>query len=102
MNIQNRFRDRTLQKDSCEPSLSDDQKIKRKQFSNWLRINFRKGDTLRILFSEKNSDIDGVHNSYNEGVWTTIGADADEREVMSCRNKSSTRESNSVVGCLLL
>jgi transposase len=32
-----------------EPSLSDEQKIKRKQFANWVRTNFRKEDTLRIL-----------------------------------------------------
>ena len=30
--------------------LSDDQKAKRKKFANWLRINFRKEDTMRILF----------------------------------------------------
>ena len=85
-----------------EPSLSNDQKIKRKQFANWLRTNFRKEDTLRILFSdEKFFDIDGVYNSENERVWTINRADADEGEVVSCRNKSSPRENNGVVGCLL-
>ena len=54
-----------------EPSLSGDQKIKRKQFANWLRTNFRKEGTLRILFSdEKFFDIDDVYNSENERVWT--------------------------------
>ena len=44
-----------------EPLLSNDQKIKRKKFANWVRTNFRKDDTMRILFSdEKFFDIDGV------------------------------------------
>ena len=30
--------------------LSDDQKIEQKKFANWLRTNFRKEDTMRILF----------------------------------------------------
>ena len=52
-----------------ELSLSDDQKIKRKQFANWLRTNFRKKDILKILFSdEKCFDIDSVYNSENESV----------------------------------
>ena len=42
--------------ETIEPSLSDDQKNKQKQFANGLGTNFRKEDTLRILFSdEKNS-----------------------------------------------
>ena len=49
-----------------EPLLSDDQKLKRKQFANWLRTNFQKEDTLKILFSdEKMFDIDGVYNTQN-------------------------------------
>ena len=32
-----------------EPALSDDQKIKRKQFSNWVRTNFRKEETENSL-----------------------------------------------------
>ena len=49
-----------------EPLLSDDQKLRRKQFVNWVRTNFRKEDTLKILFSnEKMFDIDGVYNTQN-------------------------------------
>ena len=63
-----------------EPSLSDDQKVKRKRFANWVRTNFRKEDTLRILFSdEKLFDIDGVYNSQNERVWAVDRADADKK-----------------------
>ena len=52
-----------------EPSLSDDQKNKGKQFVNWVRINFRKEDILEILFSnEKIFYIDGVYNAQNTRV----------------------------------
>ena len=73
-----------------EPSLFDDEKIKWKQFANWIRTNFGKEDTLKILFSdEKFFDTDNVYNSENELVWIVHRADADEGEVMSCRNKGS-------------
>ena len=49
------------------PSLSDDQKIKRKKFANWVQNTFRKEEIMRILFSdEKFFDIDGVYNSQND------------------------------------
>ena len=38
-----------------------------KIFANWIRTNFRKEETMRILFSdEKVFDIDGVDNSQND------------------------------------
>ncbi len=44
-----------------EPALTDVEKAKRLKFANWLRHNFRKDDTLRILFSnEKMFDLDGI------------------------------------------
>ena len=56
---------------------------------------------MRILFSvEKFFDIESVHNSENEGVWAINRADADDSEMVSCRNKSSPRKSDGVVGCL--
>ena len=52
-----------------EQLLSNDQKIKRKKFVNWVRTNFRKENTMRILFSdEKFVDIHGVYNSQNNRV----------------------------------
>ena len=43
-----------------ELSLSDNQKIKRKQLAKWIRTNFPQEDTLRILFSvEKFFETDG-------------------------------------------
>ena len=62
-----------------EPSLSDDQRVKRKKFTYWLRTNFRKADSIKILFSdEKYFDIDGVYNSQNDRVWAVNPSDADE------------------------
>ena len=53
-----------------EPLLTDEHKEKRMKFGNWIRINFRKENTMNILFSdEKMFDIDGVYNSYNERIW---------------------------------
>ena len=49
-----------------EPSLSDDQRVEQKKFANWVPTNFRKEDTMKILFSDdKYFDIDGVYNSQN-------------------------------------
>ena len=62
-----------------EPSLFDDQKIKRKKFANSVRNNFRKEETMRILFSDKKFfNIDGVYmyNSQNDRVWAVDRADA--------------------------
>ena len=36
-----------------EPALTDLEKSKRMKFANWVRHNFRKEDTLRILFSDE-------------------------------------------------
>ena len=71
-----------------EPALSDDQKIKRKQFANWVRTNFRKEDTLKIIFSdEKFFDIDGVYNSQNDRVWAVDRANANESDGIKQRRK---------------
>ena len=63
-----------------ELSLSNDQRVKRKKFANWLRTNFRKDDTMKILFSdEKYLDIDGIYNSPNDRVWAVNRADANAK-----------------------
>ena len=47
-----------------EPLLSNEHKEKRVKFVNWIRTNFRKENTMKILFSdEKMFDIDGIYNS---------------------------------------
>ena len=84
-----------------EPSLSDDQKIKRKKFANWVRNNFRKEETMRILFSdEKFFDIDGVYNSQNDRVWPVDRADANEKGGIQQRRKFP-QKSNGMTGHLL-
>ena len=52
-----------------ESSLSDDQMINWKKFADWVWTNFRKEDTMKILFSDENYlDVDGVYNSQNDRV----------------------------------
>ena len=71
-----------------EPLLSDDQKLKRKQFANWDRTNFRKENTLKILFSDKKMfDIDGVYNTQNDRVWAVDRADANKNGGIQRRRK---------------
>ena len=63
-----------------EPSLVDDERVKRKKFANRVRTNFRKDDTMKILFSDKKYfDIDGVYYSQNGQVWAVNRADADKK-----------------------
>ena len=52
-----------------ESMLTDEHKVKRLKFANWLRTNFRKEDTMKILFSdEKLFNIDGIYNSQNDRI----------------------------------
>ena len=68
--------------------LSNNQKIKRKKFVNWLRTNFRKEDTVRILFSnEKFFDIDNVYNSQNDRVWAVDRDNVDKKGGIKQRRK---------------
>ena len=63
-----------------EPLLTDEHKMKRKKFSNWVRTNFRKEDTERILFSdEKMFDKDGIYNSQNDRIWAVDRAEGDAK-----------------------
>jgi hypothetical protein len=38
---------------TIEPKLTEEQKNKRKKFVNWIDHNFRKENTMRILFSDE-------------------------------------------------
>ena len=50
-----------------EPLLADKHKERRMKYANWMRTNFRKENTMNILFSdEKIFDIDGIYNSQND------------------------------------
>ena len=58
--------------------LTDEHKAKRLKFANWLRTNFRKEDTMKILFSgEKLFDIDKIYNSQNDRTWAVNHSEAD-------------------------
>lgn len=60
-----------------EPMLTDQHKEKRIQFANWIRTNFRKEDTMKILFSDKKMfDIDGVYNCQNDRIWAINRSEA--------------------------
>ena len=76
-----------------KPSLFDDQKIRQKQFANWIRTNFRKEDILRILFSdEKFFDIDDVYNVDNEHMWAINRADTNEKGGVMEKQEFSERK----------
>ena len=63
-----------------EPKLTDKQKLRRVAFSNWIRNNFRKSDTLKFVFSdEKIFAVDGVYNRQNDRVWAVSRRAADEQ-----------------------
>ena len=65
---------------TIEPALTDEHKEKRKKFANWIRTNFQKQETLKILFSdEKMFDIDGVYNTQNDRIWAVSREEADEK-----------------------
>ena len=67
-------------KKRVQPALTDFEKSKRMKFANWLRHNFRKENTLRILFSdEKMFDLDGMYNAQNHRIWTVNREEADKR-----------------------
>ena len=61
--------------------LTNAHKAERKAFSNWIRTNFRKELTMRILFlDEKIFDIDGVYNLQNDRVWTPSRSEVSETD----------------------
>ena len=67
-------------KKRIEPLLTDIEKSKRIKFANWVRHNYRKEDTLRILFSdEKMFDLDGIYNAQNDRIWAINREDADKK-----------------------
>ena len=67
-------------KKRVQPTITDFEKNKRMKFANWLRHNFRKEDTLRILFSdEKMFDLDGMYNAQNDRIWAVNREEADKR-----------------------
>ena len=55
-------------------------KNKRKRLVDWIGNNFRKEDTMRLLFSdEKICDLDSIYNFKNQRSWTASRDEADEQ-----------------------
>ena len=75
-------------KKRVEPTLTDFDKSKRMKFANWLRHNFQKKYTLRILFSdEKMFDLDGMYNAQNDRIWPGNREEADKRDGVQQKRK---------------
>ena len=67
-------------KKRVEPALTDFEKSKRMKFTNWVRHDFWKEDTLRILFSdEKIFYVDGMANAQHDRIWAVNREEADKR-----------------------
>ena len=61
-----------------EPMPTDEHKAKRLKFENWVRTNFRKKHTMKILFVDETLfDIDGIYNSQNDRIWAVNCVEAD-------------------------
>ena len=72
-----------------------------KKFANWVRTNFQKEETMKILFSnEKYFDIDGIYDSKNDRVRAVNRIDADEKNGVKERIKTPAK-SNVLTGRLL-
>lgn len=57
-------------------------------FYNWVRHNFKKEDTERILFSdEKIFNINGVYNVQNDRIWAVSRANADKKGGINQKRK---------------
>ena len=71
-----------------KPFLTDAHKAERKWFANWVRSNFRREQTMPILFSqEKLFHIDGVYNVENDRVWIPSRVEANECGVIKMKRK---------------
>ena len=71
-----------------EELLTDEHKEKTLKFANWIRTNFRKENTMNILFSdEKMFHIDGVYNSHNDRIWAVIRGAADAKDGIRRKRK---------------
>ena len=77
-----------LRKKRVQSALTGFEKSKKMKFANWLRHNFRKEDTLRILFSnEKMFDLDGMYNAQNDRIWAVNREEVDKRGVVQQKRK---------------
>ena len=64
-----------------QPFLTNAHKAERKAFANWISTNFRKKQTMKILFSdEKIFYINGVYNLQKDRVRAPSRSEASERD----------------------
>ena len=83
-----------------EPTLAQKHKEERKKFANWIPTNFRKRETLKILFcDEKLFGIDGVYNTQNDRIWIVTRDKANQKSGIHQR-KSNPAESHELASCL--
>ena len=58
--------------------LTDEHKAHRLKFVNWVQTNFRKEDTMKVLFSdEKLFNIDGIYDFQNDRIWAVDRSEVD-------------------------
>ena len=62
-----------------EPLFNNEHKEERVKFANWIRTNFPKENTMKILFSDEMFDIDGIYNSQNDRIWAVNRSAADAK-----------------------
>ena len=72
--------------------MTDTEKLKREKFATWIRTNFKKEGTFKILFSdEKIFDNDGVCNAQNNRMWAVDRDEADEKGSRKQKRKFSQK-----------
>ena len=72
--------------------MTDTEKFKRKKFANWVRINFKKEGTFKILFSDETIfDIAGVGNVHNNRIWAVNREEANEKGGRKQKRKFSQK-----------
>ena len=88
-------------KKRVDPAVTDFEKSKRMKFANWVRHNFGKEDTLRILFSdEKMFDLDDMYNAQNHRIWAVNREEARQKRWCSTKAKVCP-ESNGLARSML-
>ena len=69
--------------------MTNTEKLKIKKFANWVRTNFKKEGTLKILFSDEK--IFGVCNAQNNRMWSVDRDETDEKDGRKQKRKFSQK-----------
>lgn len=71
-----------------QPLLTSNHLNQRKKFANWIRTNFNKEKSMKILFSdEKIFDINGVYNVQNDRIWSINRKEANKNGGIQSKRK---------------